>query len=195
MKSKKMTKSTFAIIIMAVAMVAMLAFGGTYAYFTATAKAKEVTGFKTGTVKLDLVDFSLTQATVVPGDYIVGSEQTAAEIKYTESSTTNTFVFIVIEMTITSGNLPVNKKITDLFKFEGQGQDLVAYEAKTTATKLVYGMEKTGSDTAKDYIVATKIQVDPAIESDTDQDKGTLGDYQGITFNLKFSVEQSNKLI
>ena len=37
LKSKKMTKSTFAIIIMAIAMVAMLAFGGTYAYFTATA--------------------------------------------------------------------------------------------------------------------------------------------------------------
>ena len=39
LKSKKMTKSTFAIIIMAIAMVAMLAFGGTYAYFTATANA------------------------------------------------------------------------------------------------------------------------------------------------------------
>ena len=36
-KSKKMKKSTFAIVIMSILMVAMLAFGGTYAYFTASA--------------------------------------------------------------------------------------------------------------------------------------------------------------
>jgi len=34
LKSKKMNKSTFAVIIMAIVMVAMLAFGGTYAWFT-----------------------------------------------------------------------------------------------------------------------------------------------------------------
>ena len=54
MKSKKMTKSTFAIIIMAIAMVAMLAFGGTYAYFTATAQDK------TGSIKTSHVKLSTT---------------------------------------------------------------------------------------------------------------------------------------
>ena len=46
MKSKKMTKSTFAVIIMAVAMVAMLAFGGTYAYFTAQNAAVSTSGIE-----------------------------------------------------------------------------------------------------------------------------------------------------
>ena len=51
LKSKKMTKSTFAVIIMAILMVAMLAFGGTYAYFTATTQ-KDQTDITLGYLKL-----------------------------------------------------------------------------------------------------------------------------------------------
>ena len=67
MRSKKMTKSTFAIIIMAVVMVALLAFGGTYAYFTAS--AKDITGTVTfGEVKLNAAGSTFTaQSNVVPG--------------------------------------------------------------------------------------------------------------------------------
>ncbi len=76
MKSKKMNKSTFAIIIMALVMVAMIAFGGTYAYFTATADAKTET-FKTAIISLNNVT-SLTKADsydndIVPGQYLYGS--------------------------------------------------------------------------------------------------------------------------
>ncbi len=79
-KSKKMTKSTFAIIIMAIIMVAMLAFGGTYAYFTATASDKSAT-FTTGSVKLTSTgDFATITAGkgLMPGDYIIGDKDSAA---------------------------------------------------------------------------------------------------------------------
>ena len=81
MKSKKMTKSTFAIIIMAIAMVALLAFGGTYAYFTATTTAAESTQtLTTGkvvlgtaeavTLKLDLAEDD-TRTLLLPGDSVI----------------------------------------------------------------------------------------------------------------------------
>lgn len=50
-KTKKMTKSTFAIIIMGIALVALLAFGGTFAYFTSTSSAR-VSKFTTAVVNL-----------------------------------------------------------------------------------------------------------------------------------------------
>lgn len=51
LKSKKLTKSTFAIIIMAIVMVAMIAFGGTYAYFTANT-TQDSTKLSTGFLKI-----------------------------------------------------------------------------------------------------------------------------------------------
>ena len=57
MKSKKMTKSTFAIIIMGIVMVAMLAFGGTFAYVTATANNATGTA-KTALIKLITIFYS-----------------------------------------------------------------------------------------------------------------------------------------
>ena len=70
MKSKKMTKSTFAIIIMAVIMVAMLAFGGTYAYFTASSGAK--TGsVTTGTLNIGgTLTFSASDDSLVPNQVV-----------------------------------------------------------------------------------------------------------------------------
>ena len=72
MKSKKMTKSTFAIIIMAVAMVAMLAFGGTYAYFTSTA-AEKVATISTGKIEVSSAGIALdaTYSNILPGDTIL----------------------------------------------------------------------------------------------------------------------------
>ncbi len=107
MKSKKMTKSTVAIIVMAVLMVAMLAFGGTYAYFTATATA--VTGnITTGTVKLTgSVVSTITANNVMPGDTILTGDQNPS---YTvETSDTGNWVAIKVEFT---GDTVANLTIT-----------------------------------------------------------------------------------
>ncbi len=98
-----MTKSAFAIVIMAFAMVAMLAFGGTYAYFTSTAK-----GFNgnvhTGYVKLTATDTqtAITLANnVLPGDSLI-----TGDISY-EVDTTDTlgnYVAIKVELAVMNGS-------------------------------------------------------------------------------------------
>ncbi len=108
-KSKKMTKSTFAIIIMAVVMVAMLAFGGTYAYFTASTSAKS-TSFTTGKVVLTNSGANITVISdkVVPGDTIINDV-----ISYTNGSDVNTYIAVV--MTVKKGtNAGDAEEVTDL---------------------------------------------------------------------------------
>lgn len=80
MKSKKMNKSTFAIVIMAIVMVAILAFGGTYAYFTANAVGEDVRNIKTAQLELHNLGIDGQEGRlmyddakqVVPGDYVYG---------------------------------------------------------------------------------------------------------------------------
>ena len=92
MKSKKMTKSTFAIIIMAIVMVAMIAFGGTYAFFTAQVNAQTGTA-TTGRVQLNPLSAdgnAITLATkVVPGETL-----DVSGLKVTPNSNVKTFVFM-----------------------------------------------------------------------------------------------------
>ena len=97
---KKMTKSTFVIIIMAVAMVAMLAFGGTFAYFTATATTKSTGEFTTGSIKLeanDGVSFVTSLTNVVPGDQL----STGALTLTTTSAGTDSYIAIKVTITAT----------------------------------------------------------------------------------------------
>jgi len=101
MKSKKMTKSTFAVIIMAILMVAMLAFGGTYAYFTAatTGTSDEA---KTGRVQLTKNSTFTLIETVVPGQEILAENQT---ISVSPNSTVKTFVFVTFNVAFAQGSL------------------------------------------------------------------------------------------
>ena len=73
LKSKKMSKSTFAVILMAIAMIAMLAFGGTYALFTANATKVTSGPVTTATIKLDgdtAASLSITGDKLLPGDTV-----------------------------------------------------------------------------------------------------------------------------
>lgn len=80
MKSKKMTKSTFVVIIMAIIMVAMMAFGGTYAYFTANAIGENVKDIETAQLELinngdetgSRLKYTKTNE-IVPGQYVFGA--------------------------------------------------------------------------------------------------------------------------
>ncbi len=97
-KKRKMSKSTFAIIIMAVVMVAMLAFGGTYAYFTASATARTGTA-TTGYVKLDSDEtFQFTKTNVMPGDQLIA----AGAAKLTVYTTDPVGNYVAIKFTITA---------------------------------------------------------------------------------------------
>ena len=93
MKSKKMTKSTFAIIIMGIVMVAMLAFGGTFAYFTATTTEKSATA-TTGTVKLSANTMATLNATgIVSGSELIKD----GTVQVTNASNVETWIFVTFE--------------------------------------------------------------------------------------------------
>ena len=99
-KKRKMSKSTFAIIIMAVVMVAMLAFGGTYAYFTATATKKTTGEFTTGSIKLEANDdatFETGLTNVVPGDKLTTGPLTLT----TTSAGTDSYIAIKVTIKAT----------------------------------------------------------------------------------------------
>lgn len=69
---------------MAVVMVAMLAFGGSYAYFTATATARTGTA-TTGYVKLNSDEaFQFTKTNVMPGDVLLAAGAATLEVDTTD---------------------------------------------------------------------------------------------------------------
>ena len=91
---------------MAIIMVAMLAFGGTYAYFT-----DEVTGLLgsedkaiTATIQLDEDNVSFTTKTVtenvLPGETVFAG--TGATLKIADKSNRTSYIFISFSMTLTS---------------------------------------------------------------------------------------------
>ena len=88
--------------IMAVAMVAMLAFGGTFAYFTATTTEKSGTA-TTGTVQLG----ANTMATLVADKVVSGQQLFDADskVQVTSQSNVDTWVFITFSATMDGGTL------------------------------------------------------------------------------------------
>ena len=128
LKSKKMSKSTFAIIIMAIAMVAMLAFGGTYAWFTsstitATSDATTQMGKIVLTASGDALSSTSLTADVLPGEPVF-AEDAAFSIK--DNSNRASFIFIKISATITlaaegSEAEPLELNVEDLNANEAAG--------------------------------------------------------------------------
>ena len=139
-KSKKMTKSTFAIIIMAVVMVAMLAFGGTYAYFTA-----QVNTLATDTVTIGKVLLAENGAasftvedTIVPKDIVIDGN-----ISYTNSSTVDTYVAVVIELKIDSAPATIDQLEALGFTFTYEEAN---WATATETGRLVFVYTKGDSD-------------------------------------------------
>ena len=105
---KKMTKSTFVIIIMAVAMVAMLAFGGTFAYFTATANTKSGST-QTGVITLstDNTTITISKQNILPHEALL-TTQDAKDITYDTADATRAQVaFFTFTVEIKKDNTPV----------------------------------------------------------------------------------------
>lgn len=80
-KINKLGKSTFVVAILSFLLVAVLAFGGTYAYFSATAGATQAGDLTVGTLSLDLKNKAGDSVTTMgnaqiaqPGQYLIGSK-------------------------------------------------------------------------------------------------------------------------
>lgn len=97
-KTKKRSKQTYIIIAMAIAMVVLLAFGGTYAYFTAT--TRDATGtFTTGYVKLSSAGVSYVETTtkIFPGSVILnGGSKFVVDTNDTKGN------YVAMSLTITA---------------------------------------------------------------------------------------------
>ena len=95
---------------MGIAMVAMLAFGGTYAYFTATTSgdtANNSATATTGTIKLGANSIGTLTTNVVSGEDVLASGQ---KVSVLNQSNRASFVFITFSATMGgSGNLAANK--------------------------------------------------------------------------------------
>ena len=94
-------------------MVAMLAFGGTFAYFTASAKADSTKELKTGYVKLSANGAlaSVTATNIMPGETILA----ANAIKLTVDTTETKGNYVAIKFVITAKDSS-GAAITDLSK-------------------------------------------------------------------------------
>ena len=103
---------------MAIAMVAMLAFGGTYAYFTATTSELASSGLRTGTVNIAVNEKTALTAVedyAVPGSKIYDNETVA----FTNTSTVDMYVYATLTVTLGSSKLYVaNKETPDVTKAE-----------------------------------------------------------------------------
>lgn len=95
-KYSKMKKSSFAILALSLILVAVLAFGGTYAYFTASANASDT--ITMGNLVLNdgtaALTFDLTNDEVVPGQVIINETN-----KLTLKVTTNIKTMMLAEIT------------------------------------------------------------------------------------------------
>ena len=104
LKSKKITKSTFAIIIMAIALIALLAFGGTYAYFTATSADK------TGTITTGKISLKSGTVTSLDKEGVMPGEELFKAVSFSNESTGNSYVFVKID--IKAGDTDLKDYIT-----------------------------------------------------------------------------------
>ena len=187
---KKMTKSTFVIIIMAVAMVAMLAFGGTFAYFTATADTKSGST-KTGVITLSTNNTTITisKQDILPHEALLTTEE-AKDITYDTTNATRAQVaFFTFTVEIKKDNTPV------------EGASLIITPPSTgafaNAVVMTTGEGIVNSDTAKTVAIlipaatesinmtGLKVSFDATAESDN----GEIPTLMGATITITIEAE------
>ncbi len=178
MKSKKMSKSTFAIIIMGIVMVAMLAFGGTFAYFTAksnTVPAQEITmAHVTLTKDSAKATLEMSQRTAaLPGD----SLSLSAEVE--NSSNRKVYIFVQVLTTNDSTiGLDLTGTVTDWTAAEVTGYENVYYTTTEAAGKVTWTKEATLTETGNSE------SVNGAVAGNMDKT---------ITINVVFAATQFAK--
>ena len=158
MKSKKMTKSTFAIIIMGIVMVAMLAFGGTFAYFTAKSNAVEAQKITMAhvTLKANSATASLTmsqQNAALPGDAV----KLTAEVE--NASNRKVYIFVQIKTANDSTmGLDLTGESGEWKAATVEGFSNVYYITSEAAAKVTWEKEatltETGNSTSDNGVVA-----------------------------------------
>ena len=190
LKSKKMTKSTFAVIIMAIAMVAMLAFGGTYAYFTAS--TSPVTNDSLTTAKVQLGAPSITtinaETKVLPTMPVLDTDG----IAISNDSDTEVYIFVTLSAKAQKNSSDVTFKdkqgstIANPFEIEysktGNTQNFEALTGVKNVTGVYY--VKTSAESVK---LADQITLSSAIHSNSTET--TEGDVMSATVIITVTAQ------
>ena len=154
MKSKKMNKSTIAVILMAIAMVAMMAFGGTYAYFSAKAEASS--GNVT-TARIHLTKNAV--ATIKNTTAVSGTEllQAESDIVVTVDNTTDTWV--VVAFSVSVDGVAASKNKTGSATAEGQlaAEEFALIITEGTGWTKLKATKTAGEDTETLALYAQKV--------------------------------------
>ncbi len=161
-------------------MVAMLAFGGTFAYFTATSADKNTT-VTLGYVSLTTdsgTTLNITKTIAVPGDKLLEN----ATVTLSNKSTVATYIFVSFS---TEGDIPDSVITSTIVGAEGTTLKLVDGETN------VYYID---AEAGKDY----KGVVNVALSTDLDENNHNgqaVGDmhYMGKTLTVKFDARSIQK--
>ena len=94
-KYKKLTRSSFVIVALCLALVGILAFGGTYAYFSAKQE-------KTGTITMGTLGLSELTLSVDTGKVVPGQDALTAPVTFSSSDTTNVPMIMLAKVEITA---------------------------------------------------------------------------------------------
>ena len=161
-------------------MVAMLAFGGTFAYFTATTTAKSGT-FTTGTVNLTAGEYKITTDTLVPGDAIIDQAVT-----YENKSNVKTYVFVkyTVEKAADSEvELPADTTAESLVKATGLGE---GWTELTGVDGVYYKALDAATEDTKALTFATALVLNPELVSNSHD--GTIGSLMNIKLTVTISA-------
>ncbi|MFQ6752082.1 MAG: TasA family protein [Clostridia bacterium] len=168
---------------MAVAMVAMLAFGGTYAYFTATATTG-VSGqtIKTGVIQLKVDDsitsvFSTNVGNLLPGDALFDDGLTLS----TAGSTAESYVAIKVTISGAITGLSIELATTDGTWVESAEDSNIYVLAASTGTGATAASAVAADDTVAVYAAGATLATTP----DYDNNNGDLADgVMGATMTI-----------
>ena len=186
MKSKKTTKSTFAIIIMGIIMVAMLAFGGTFAYFTATATTK--TGsVTTGTISLKTTGstISIAKANVLPKESLLTTDEAAAITYDTKDANRDQVAFFIISVKATGkdGNDVTSSVTLTLTAPTLTGLTPVTLDGATATSKTLAVI----IPSATNSVTMSGLQV--AFDADAKNENGAGHNLMGATITLTIEAK------
>jgi len=201
LKSKKMTKSTFAVIIMAVLLVAMLAFGGTYAYFTATTTDLTASG---STGKILLANNTGATATFSIAN-MVDDEESSFTATYADASNRASYVFFKVGEidwgTDLVGNPTVDFDVTSVVVKDTKGTTETSddTEISTSTIKDTDGVTvlayyfANGSETnsvatgiVAEFTVTVTVQLNADVQSSQGVDESNV---MGNTFTVSLEAE------
>ena len=171
-KINKLGKSTFVIAILSFLLVAVLAFGGTYAYFS---DSKTATGsFVTGTIKVSDLDatavFTAHSDEIVPGSPLINSG-----VQLVPEVTVKTALIAVIEITpvgdIDANDISFTGKIDAKWKpvvgEEGSNVRAFVYNDGTNSYIDAAGKGAEANTTAIDFTTGT-VYLSTAVENGTE---------------------------